>query len=45
MTTAKYASLFPPVASRWRELLCIQVHGAANLPLIDGQTPQAYVTA
>lgn len=45
MTTAKYASLFPPVAPRWREILHIHVHGAANLPLIENQQPQSYVTA
>ncbi|CAF1083815.1 unnamed protein product [Rotaria sordida] len=45
MATAKYSALFPHVAPRCRELLHILVHGAANLPTIDGRIPQCYVTA
>ncbi len=45
MATAKYSALFPHVAPRSRELVHILVHGAANLPMIDGRIPQCYVTA
>jgi len=45
MTTEKYAALFPHVAPRSKELIHILVHGAANLPRIDGRNPRCYVTA
>lgn len=44
MATAKYAALFPHVAQRGHDLLHIIVHGAANLPLVDGRPPKSYVT-
>jgi hypothetical protein len=45
MATDKYAALFPHVAKRSRELIHILVHGAANLPQIEGRNPRCYVTA
>lgn len=45
MATAKYGALFPHVAPRSRELIHILVHGASNLPKIDGHFPISYVTA
>ncbi|CAF1270425.1 unnamed protein product [Rotaria sordida] len=45
MTAAKYGALFPHVATRGKDLLHILVHGAANLPFIDGRPPRCYVTA
>ncbi|CAF4098028.1 unnamed protein product [Rotaria sp. Silwood2] len=44
MTAAKYGALFPHVATRGKDLLHILVHGAANLPLVDGRQPRCYVT-
>ena len=44
MATAKYAALFPHVAQRGRDLLHVLVHGAANLPFVDGRPPRCYVT-
>jgi hypothetical protein len=45
MAVAKYGALFPHVAQRSKDLLHILVHGAANLPFIDGRIPRCYVTA
>ncbi|CAF1368872.1 unnamed protein product [Adineta steineri] len=45
MAMAKYSGLFPHVAPRSKDLLHILVHGAANLPFIDGRQPRCYVTA
>ncbi|CAF1959019.1 unnamed protein product [Rotaria magnacalcarata] len=44
MTAAKYGALFPHVAVRGKDLLHVLVHGAANLPLVDGRQPRCYVT-
>ncbi|CAF1498381.1 unnamed protein product [Didymodactylos carnosus] len=41
---SKYAALFPHVSSRGKELLHILVHGAANLPMVEGRMPRSYVT-
>ncbi len=45
MAVAKYGALFPHVANRGKDLLHILVHGAANLPYVDGRQPRCYVTA
>jgi hypothetical protein len=45
MAAAKYGALFPHVAGRGKDLLHILVHGAANLPFVDGRQPRCYVTA
>lgn len=44
LAAEKYASLFPHVSKRGYELLHVLVHGAANLPIVDGRQPRSYVT-